>query len=193
MKVVQDSAPDPYEGDLPDLAAVAQGRAGREGAEFDAQALEWLVQAGGSILQRGGEIGGVSVDAIIRGGNDMAFTVLAHGNIDRDGTRPGLRRTDTVRKAGDSAYLLHSIVHAPPVLIVTSDIPKESGRNKQAARLLAMHREVIFDVLSPEDLASFHRLQRYLQTESIPVEPEPAAWRELPVDQLSFDLWRPHA
>jgi hypothetical protein len=25
------------------------------------------------------------------------------------------------------------------------------------------------------------------------VEPEPAAWRELPVDQLSFDLWRPHA
>jgi len=193
IKVVDTDPQDPYEGDLPDGASIAQSRAAREGAEFDAVALHWIQHAGATVVQRGRDIRGVPIDAVVQGSNGSLFTVLAHGNIDRDGKRPGLRRTDTVRKVGSSAYLLTSVVEAPPVLVITSDIPKESGRTKQAARLLALHQRVIFDVLSPEDVASFHRLQRYLTGKPAPDAPEPAPWRALPTDQLSLEVWRTRA
>jgi hypothetical protein len=183
-----------FEGDLPPSAALAQGRAAREGAEFDDLALQHLIKAGANVLQRGGSFGGVPIDALIKGRNRKTFTVLAHGNVDRDGKRPGLRRTDTVRKAGDSAYLLQEIVHSPPLLIITSDVPVERGRSRQAARLLAMHSKVIFDVIALDDIAAFRRLRHYLTDKPAPEVPLDAPWRLLPTEQLGLSVWdRPDA
>ena len=175
----------PYES-LPDVAAPFQGRGPREGAEFDEIALGYLEQAGATILQRGGKVVGVSIDAVVRGRNGKVFCVLAHGNID-DGKRPGLRRTDTVRKAGDTAFLLAEDPHSPPLLVLTSHLPVHGGRSRQAALLLSRHRRVIFDVVATTgDLAGFQRLVRYLTARPAPSRPEPAAWRYLPHEQLQL-------
>ena len=190
MRLVQPSEmPDPYEGDLPDPAALAQGRASREGAEFDALAISRLEEAGGTIVQRGGDYKGISIDALVKGKNGRVFTVLAHGNVDQDGKRPGLRRTDTVRKAGDSAFLLDQVC-APPLLLLTSDVPVAKGRSHQAALLLAMHATVIFDVIEVRSFADFMRLRRYLEDVGPPDGPWEAPWRLAPTQQLQLDVWR---
>jgi len=190
MRLVEPAdTPDPYEGDLPDPAALAQGRAGREGAEFDAIAIRRVEEAGGTVLQRGGDCGGIPIDALIRGKNGKVFTVLAHGNVDQDRKRPGLRRTDTVRKAGDSAFLLNQL-GAPQLLLLTSNIPVAEGRSRQAALLLAMHASVILDVMEVTNLADFMRLRRYLEDVPPPDGPLEAAWRLAPTQQLRLDVWR---
>ncbi len=177
--------PEPYES-LPDVAAGFQGRGAREGAEFDELALAYLESAGATITQRGGKLAGISVDALVRGANGRVFCVLAHGNID-DGLRPGLRRTDTVRKAGDTAFLLAEDRHTPPLLVLTSHLPVCDGRSHQAALLLSRHRRVIFDVVAVTgDLAGFGRLRRYLSARPAPAAPEPAPWWHVPDEQLQL-------
>jgi len=177
--------PEPYES-LPDVAAGFQGRGAREGAEFDELALAYVESAGATIAQRGGKLAGISIDALVRGANGKVFCVLAHGNID-DGPRPGLRRTDTVRKAGDTAFLLAEDPYTPPLLVVTSHLPASEGRSHQAALLLSRHRRVIFDVVAiTDDLAGFHRLRRYLTARPAPERPEPAQWWHVPEEQLQL-------
>jgi len=177
--------PEPYES-LPDDAAGFQGRGAREGAEFDELAMAYLKSAGATISQRGGKLAGISIDALVRGANGRVFCVLAHGNID-DGRRPGLRRTDTVRKAGDTAFLLAEDPYTPPLLVLTSHLPVHEGRSRQAALLLSRHRRVIFDVVAvTEDLAGFQRLRRYLTVRPAPQRPEPAAWWHVPEEQLQL-------
>lgn len=177
--------PELYES-LPDVAAGFQGRGAREGAEFDELALAYLESAGATISQRGGKLAGISIDALVRGANGKVFCVLAHGNID-DGRRPGLRRTDTVRKAGDTAFLLAEDPYTPPLLVVTSHLPVSDGRSHQAALLLSRHRRVIFDVLATtDDLAGFQRLRRYLTARPAPERPEAAPWWHVPEEQLQL-------
>ncbi len=185
MRLVPPVRAEPYES-LPDVDATFQGRAPREGAEFDELALAYLERAGATITQRGGKLAGISIDALVRGTNGKVFCVLAHGNLD-DGRRPGLRRTDTVRKVGDSAFLLAQDRHAPPLLVLTSHLPAHGGRSRQAAFLLSRHRRVIFDVVATTgDLAGFQRLGRYLTARPAPSLPEPAPWRYVPDEQLQL-------
>ncbi len=185
--------PEPFES-LPEVAAPFQGRGPREGAEFDQVALDYLESTGAVVIQRGGKIAGIPIDGLVRGTNGKVFCVLAHGNID-DGPRPGLRRTDTVRKAGDTAFLLAEVPHTPPLLVVTSHLPTNPRR--QAALLLSRHRRVIFDVVvTTGDLAGFHRLQRYFNTRPAPNRPEQAPWRFMPDEQLELGgetEWGPNA
>lgn len=183
---------EPFES-LPEVTAPFQGRGRREGSEFDQVALDYLESAGGVITDRGGKIAGIPIDGLVRGTNSKVFCILAHGNID-DGPRPGLRRTDTVRKAGDTAFLLADVPHTPPLLVVTSHLPTQG---RQAALLLSRHRRVIFDVVATTgDLAGFHRLQRYFTAQSAPERPDPAPWRFLPNEQLELGgetEWCPNA
>lgn len=159
-------------------------------------ALLHLERAGATVLQRGGKLAGIPVDGLVQGANGKRFCVLAHGNLD-DGRRAGLRRTDTVRKAGNSAFLLHEVIGADPLLLVTSHLPQLEGRSRQAAFLLALHGRVIFDAVATSgDLAGFHRLRRYMTATPAPDRPEPAPWRRLPDEQLVLGLdldWRPGA
>ena len=191
MRLVPPLAPEPYES-LPDVDAAFQGRAPREGAEFDELALGVLEGLGATVTQRGGKLAGIPVDAVVRGPNGRVFVVLAHGNID-DRPRAGLRRTDTVRKAGDSAFLLAQDPHTPPLLVLTSHLPVHEGRSHQAALLLSLHRRVIFDVVAiTDDEAGVERLWRYLNVRPAPPGPEPAPWRHVPDEQLQLD-WGLHA
>ena len=191
MRLVPPLPPEPYDA-VPEAEATFQGRAPREGAEFDELALAYAERAGATVVQRGGKLAGISIDALVRGRNGKVFVVLAHGNID-DRRRAGLRRTDTVRKAGDSAFLLAEDPHTPPLVILTSHLPVYEGRSHQAALLLSLHRRVIFDVIAlTGDQAGFERLWRYLNERPAPAEPEPAPWRHVPEEQLQLD-WGLHA
>lgn len=191
MRLVPPLPAEPYDS-VPDADATFQGRAPREGAEFDELALAYLAEAGATIIQRGGKLAGISIDAVVRGANGKVFSVLAHGNID-DRRRAGLRRTDTVRKMGDSAFLLAQDRHTPPLLVLTSHLPAYEGRSHQAALLLSLHRRVIFDVVAiTNDRAGFERLWRYLNVRPASAEPEPAPWRHVPEEQLQLD-WGLHA
>ncbi|HET7486540.1 MAG TPA: hypothetical protein VFJ85_01330 [Acidimicrobiales bacterium] len=178
--------PAPYE-DLPDAGAYFQGRSSREGADYDEVALHYLASAGATVVQRGGKVGIVPVDAVVRGTNGRCFVVLAHGNIS-EAARAGLRRTDTVRKLGTSAYLLAKD-HAAPLLVLTSHLPPGGNRRSAAADYLAGLGELIFDVVVTKgDLAGYHRLRRYLGAVPAPEGPEPAPWRRSRGDQLVLPL-----
>ena len=178
----QDS-PELYEGDLPPVLATFQARATAEGADFDKLALDFLQSAGGTVAQVGGEVGGIPIDAIVRGENGSAYLVAAHGTF-ADTPQAGLRRVDTVHKVGHRASMLPS--GHEPLLVVTSHLPRPGTK---AAFYLARSRRHIFDVVATTgDLAGFHRLRTLLLEAPPPASPLPATWRvemsqpELPLD-----------
>ena len=171
--VVDDAAPEPFEGDLPSAYAGFQARSSVEGAEFKQVAFELVEQAGGAIVRASCDVADVRVDALVRGRNGRDFVLLAHGNFD-DGPKAGLRRVDTLHKAGHRAFMLHA-AQAPPVIVVASHLPVPGTK---AATYLARTGVALFDVVGRHDLAGFHRLRRYLTTVPPPSEPEPTPWRE---------------
>lgn len=171
-------AVEPYEDETLSSALEGQARARHEGAMFDDLAFEFLETAGCEVVAGRHRVGVVQVDGRIRGTNGSLFWVLAHGNVDHDSraTLPGLRRTDTIRKAAHSAIMLARQPAPIPVLLITSHLPDPPG---QPHRLLAAHRDDFFDVVSINgDLAGFHRLQRALTTRPIPTGRGPAEWAD---------------
>ena len=81
------------------------------------------------------------------------------------------------------------------MLIVTSHLP-DLPAHGQAARILALHRSCVFDVVATVgDLAGFRRVQRYLSAIPAPATPDQRApWRFLPDEQLMLDgplTWAP--
>jgi hypothetical protein len=180
---------EPWEDPTLGAAVHGQARARREGADFDELAYQYLEQAGGRLVKTRHRVGAVTVDAVVEGAGGAQFWVLAHGNVDVDShaTLPGLRRTDTIRKAGCSAAVLAGKLGALPVLLITSHLPTENDR---AARdWLGELSHVLFDVISIyDDLRGFHRLRGHL------VGPAPSArcgaageWVAAAGTQLSMD------
>lgn len=172
--VPQNQPTEPYEGAITDRAAAGQARAGATGSEFKHQALDWVRAAGARIERGHHKVGSYYVEAVICGENGQKFMVLAHGVLD-DGDRPGLQRTDTIKKAGFDAYMIRR--HRKlPILLVTSHLP-ESGT---AVSQLADCAEFIFDTFATNgDLAGFQRLRRYLHEQPFPGR-LPAPWRDKP-------------
>lgn len=77
------------------------------------------------------------------------------------GTRPGARRTDTVKKALLSAYALHCHGRGfPPLVVLTSHLPKEASRGDLMVRsaLDCGALRDLFCVNAPEDMARLERL-----------------------------------
>src|SRR5579884_1543287 len=117
-------SPCPY---LRRLAAMTdfQAAAGVQGRQFDEQCDQLLVHYGfelsGRLLlpQVGIEIDQVAVS---RRGQQVWFEYK--GSV--QGSRPGLLRTDTLKKAIANGALLGSVRGHPPYVVITSHIP-ESG------------------------------------------------------------------
>jgi hypothetical protein len=182
--------------EMPEVSAARQGqaRARREGSEFDELAYGYLEQAGGHILDVHVRLGArtrsaVVVDAIAQGDNGQRWWVLAHGNVDADTTalKPGLRRTDTIRKAGFSAAVLTQRPDALPVLVLTSHLPRRSAADQAARATLAEAAGFVFDVISIHDLRSFHRLRTHLHGPIPARRGRPDEWIDGPRDtQLSL-------
>ncbi len=165
---------EPYEGAIEDAAKAGQARAATVGSEFKHQALDWVRAAGARIERGHHKVGSYHVEAVICGGNGQKFVLLAHGVLD-DGNRPGLQRTDTIKKVGFDASAIRRL-RKLPILLVTSHLP-ESGT---AVSQLADCAEFIFDTFATNgDLAGFQRLRRYLHEQPFPGR-LPAPWRDNP-------------
>jgi hypothetical protein len=74
------------------------------------------------------------------------------------GVRPGLRRTDTVKKVVCDGFLLTSTGYGP-LIVITSHKPK-GGR---AHTMLKCAEDVIFDVIAIHDDEDRARLESYLE------------------------------
>ena len=175
----------------PDLVDGFQGRAKREGTEFKAHALDYLVGLGCMIVQAAHHVARYPVDALVETPNRQRLLVAAHGVFD-DGPQAGLRRTDTVHKLGHRAHAL-ARRHAARLVVVTSHLPEPGSA--AAGYLADLHDDLgpwLVDVVATAgDLAGYHRLARYLHTDPVP-EPAPAPWWQAsPVVQTVLEFAGP--
>jgi hypothetical protein len=171
-------------------ASRGQSRARREGSEFDELAFDHIEAAGGRILDVRVRLGAestdaVTIDAAVEGANGSRWWVLAHGNIDVDTTadQPGLRRTDTIRKAGFSAAVLGRRPDPLPILVVTSHLPTRTRADKAARSYLAELAPFVWDVIGLHDLRSYHRLRDHLTSPRPSRRGTPQEWIEGPRTQ----------
>lgn len=167
------TSPEPYE-DIPNAAEAGQARAATVGAEFKHRAMDYLGQAGAQVVRGPHKVGSYNVEAVVCGTNGQRFLVLAHGVLDDD-DRAGLKRTDTLKKAGFDAVMIRRLRDLP-ILLVTSHLPDKGA----AAAQLADCAGFIFDVIATyDDFAGYQRLQRYLHEEPFPGQLD-ASWRDNP-------------
>ena len=100
-----------------------QRRASEVGALFHKQCVVFLKTEGFTIISENIRIKeiGVEVDILFTDGNTEYYGECK-GSV--GGNRPGLRRTDTVKKAIANAYLLQHADTKRPFVLMTSHLPK---------------------------------------------------------------------
>lgn len=135
-----------------------QASAGIQGRQFAEQCDTLLTHLGFELRGRRvlGEVG-VEIDqeAVGPGGTTVWFEYK--GSV--QGHRPGLRRTDTLKKAIANGALLRALADPAPYVVVTSHLP-EAGSG--AAMLAAAQRLMYFaDVVCLYDPAATGRLSRW--------------------------------
>ncbi len=173
FEVGDGAATEPFEADGLRQQTGFQSRAPRAGADFKQMAIRRLIEAGGTIERHDFELDDIPVDALVSGPNGRRFLVIARGTPDEHG-QSGIRKTDTLEKAGFRAVMLARSQDLP-ILLLTSDLPTRASK---AGRYLAKLDGDVWDVLSYRaDLKGFHRLQRAFGG---PVDsmPPAATWRE---------------
>lgn len=121
-----------------------QGAASEQGRQFADQCDSLLVRKG-FVLREKVRLDGIGVEidreALSPSGRIVWFEYK--GSV--AGSRPGLRRTDTLKKAIANGALLKSLDDHPPYLILTSHLP-ETGAGfamLDAARALDYFHDVI--------------------------------------------------
>ena len=184
FELAPDSGTQPFEEPTLGRSSNFQSRAPRSGADFKAMAIDRLLEAGATIERTNFEIEGFPVDVQVVGTNGRRFLVLARGTPGEQ-ARSGLRRSDTVEKAGFMAMQLARCQNIP-ILLVTSDLPK---RSSSTGHYLASLSSDVWDVISYRaDLRGFQRLRDHLQGPA-DLEAPAAPWRsgESPVPQTLFD------
>lgn len=173
----------------PSVAGEFQSRARQEGTEFDAIALDYLEQAGSTVIAGRHSRHGYPVDAEIEAANGNRFVVLAHGNVGEGSAQPGLNRTDTLAKVGFRALMLHA-KGAPRVIVATSHLPHPNGTG--ARQLADLHTELgsyLADVVATTgDFAGFRRLHWLFNTTPAPTESRRAPWWTPGHDLTLFDF-----
>jgi hypothetical protein len=184
FELPSDAGNEPFEEPTLDRSSGFQSRAPRSGADFKAMAMDRLQEAGATIERANFEIKGFPVDLQVIGANGRRFLVLARGTPGEQ-ARSGLRRSDTVEKAGFMAMQL-ARCQSIPILLLTSDLPK---RSSTTGHYLASLSPDVWDVISYRaDLRGFQRLRDHLQG-PVDVEAPAAPWRsdESPAAQTLFD------
>jgi hypothetical protein len=142
---------------------------------FTESALSYLASAGASVVRGPHRVGWTQVSATVRDTAGNEVSVLIHGTPD-DGPRAGMRRTDTLKKAGFDARALAD--QGLEVIIVTSHLPAGT----RAAAMLRHLREHTEVVATQGDLAGFQRLcRRFGGVPVLSVEDESA-----PLEQMTL-------
>ena len=83
----------------------------------------------------------VEIDVMVTNHNDVSFPFTIKGSW--RGSRPGLIRTDTLRKAIAECYLI-KMETGIPAFVIASHIP-HSGRGREMLQL--MDRSMMFDII----------------------------------------------
>lgn len=101
-----------------------QRRAGEQGRWFEETCIKALEWSGFHIADRRTRFDdlGVDVDIIATNAKDISFYINCKGSL--YGPRPGLKRTDTLKKAIADAWLL-KLGGRGPCLLLTSHIPED--------------------------------------------------------------------
>lgn len=144
-----------------------QSRSSRQGAAFDAQCSELLLpECGFTVKARRFVVPelGIEIDCEAVGPGGTTFWFEFKGSY--LGSRPGARRTDTVKKALASC-LLASVapVDYPPFVLMTSHPPKldSRGATMLVVALQARALAAFICAYEPGDLERLKRLEETLQ------------------------------
>lgn len=123
-------------------AADFQARASRDGRDFEHIAERLLQAEGWTINERNVLIAGIRIDLVATDPLGERWTVECKGSW--EGSRPGSKRTDTVKKAiGDAWYLSRQPVPLPHLLL-TSHLPERGVAHLllSEARRAGLFREI---------------------------------------------------
>lgn len=130
----------------------------QQGQQFDSQCRLVLKSLGFHVGEKPFRVPdvGIEIDAEGRGPDGCVYWFEFKGSW--IGTRPGLRRSDTVKKALASAYLLH---HAqtvfPPLVVLTSHVPTPGSAGDRMV-ISALAAGALLDVICINDPGSLRRL-----------------------------------
>lgn len=128
-----------------------QQEASEQGQEFEKLCHLALRKSGWDVTNKHFKFEdvGIDVDIVANNAHGIAFTFSCAGSWNPN--RPGLERTDTVKKKIADAYLQtlsEDACRFPPVVLMTTHVPT---KGRAAAMLDAVGRNVILDVIRPED------------------------------------------
>ena len=132
-----------------------QSLAGRQGRQFSEQ-CDLVLESEGFVL--GGSLRrpdiGVEIDQVAeRGGRTVWFEYKGSFR----GETPGMRRTDTVKKAIANGALIGAIPDHPPYVVLTSHVPE---RGSALAMIeVAIRLGLLADVICMSDPAAVRRLR----------------------------------
>lgn len=135
-----------------------QSSAGVQGRQF-AQQCDLLLQQSGFTLGRSvllREVG-VEIDREAVGPSGRTVWFEYKGSI--QGVRPGLMRTDTVKKAIANGALLRAVPEHPPYVVLTSHLPTSGAAFAMlgAARRLGYFGDVVC-IYDPNDAGRLRQL-----------------------------------
>ena len=108
-----------------------------------------FVDAGFEIADKKVDLGSVEVDRIYTNKNGISFYTTIKGSF--RGKRPGIVRTDTLKKAVAEAFFIGKEGWGP-VLLVTTHIPK---RGRGAKMLKIAEEELFFAIINIADSRDF--------------------------------------
>lgn len=133
-----------------------QSLAGRQGRQFSDQ-CDLVLESEG--FTRGGKLRlpevGVEIDCVARTQSGRTVWFEYKGSF--RGSTPGMRRTDTVKKAVANGALLAAIPDHPPYVVLTSHVPE--GGSARAMLDAAVQLGYLNDVICVNDPSAVRRLR----------------------------------
>lgn len=158
-----------------------QARSSAQGRLVQQVAWDVLQGAGFDLVQERYRLRvlGVEVNMVVRDAHGSRWFCEVTGAYGSQ--RPGLERTDTVRKIAGSAQLL-ARWRFTPFLILTTHRPRVGSQAYQM--LKACGPEAIYDVIVISEKADWERLQRYA-TEGVAAGPLPGWWERSELQALA--------
>jgi hypothetical protein len=141
------------------MTAAFQGYGVAQGRQFAEQCDLLLEQSGFELRRRGFVVTevGVEIDRVATGPSARDIWFEYKGSV--QGTRPGLIRTDTLKKAVANGALLTTVADAPPYVVLTSHVPNGgSGLAMLEAATRAGYFADVICIYNPDDVARLRRL-----------------------------------
>jgi len=141
-----------------------QSSAGWQGRQF-AQQCTFLLEANGFRLTGRSVLAdlGVEIDEVAENRRGSVVWFEFKGSF--QGARPGLLRTDTVKKAIANGALLRSLDDHPPYVVLTSHVP--TAGSAAAMLTVALTLGYLDDVICVNDPVALQRLAKLAESTGV--------------------------